>query len=185
MTTPLKLLGIALAVVLVATGFVAAGHGPNPAAADGEGTTPGDGPAADADHPLAGTSGPWMTGDERLERFQERVGLTDAQVEQIRAQVTARIQDGADRDAIRAQVRTMLQNYGVDAPVLGPMDGERHGDGPGAGNGTQAAVGHGPGVAHASGGHGPGGQGTGAHAGHGPAGDGPGPHGPADGRCLN
>ena len=189
MTTPLKLLGIALAVVLVATGLVAAGYGPGAHAADGERTTTGagDGPVADADRPLDGSNILWMTGDERLERFQERFGLTDSQVEQIRTQVTAMIQDGADRDAIRAQVQTMLQNFGVEDPTLGPMagqglgEGQRYGDGPHAGDGPRAGsgtqAGHGPWAGagqHGAGQHGGGHQGS----------WGSGPHGPADGSCM-
>ncbi|MEF8775660.1 MAG: hypothetical protein V5A43_04050 [Haloarculaceae archaeon] len=195
MTTPLKLLGIALAVVLVATGFVAAGYGPGAAPADGEGTTATadtvSGPTADADGDLNGTNSPWMTGDERLERLQDRFGLSDAQMEDIRAQVTAMIQNGADRDTIRTQVRTMLENYGVEDPTLGPPDAEHLGEGSRAGSGHQTGTaGHGPMAGHGSmagnghqgsADHGPQGAGT---AGHGPM-VGGGPHGPADGSCMN
>lgn len=171
MKTSIKVLGIALVALLVASGLAAATGGFGPAAADAEQRRAGDGsangygngPVADADRPMDGQNSPWVTGDERLERFQERFGLTDAQVEQIRVEVTAMIQDGADRDAVRAQVQTMLEEFGVDAPALGPMDGQRAGDGP----------------------HGPRGPADGAtrHGGFGAGGAGP--HGPADGSCTN
>jgi hypothetical protein len=142
MKTSTKSLGIALVVLVVASGLVAAagGYGTGPVATDRDQTTTragsGGGPVTPADRPYDGHDSPWVTGDDRLDRFQARFGLTDAQMEQIRTEVTAMIQDGADRDAVQAQVRTMLENYGVDDPMLGPMDGQRLGEGPrGAGPG--------------------------------------------------
>lgn len=172
MKTSTKYLGIALVVLVVASGLAAAagGYGSGPVATDGDTTRTGNGvgPATDADRPYDGQNNPWVTGDERLDRFQARFGLTDAQMEQIRAEVTAMIQDGADHDAVQAQVRTTLENYGVDDPALGPMDGQRLGDGP-----------RGPGA-----GFGPA-DGTARHGGYGGFGAGGGPHGPGAGPCMN
>lgn len=163
MKPSLKLLGVGLVVLLAASSLAAAGgYGTGPLAGDGVQAAPGGGngvgPVATADRPFDGHNSPWMTGDERLERFQERFGLTDEQVDQIRTEVQAMIQDGADHDAIRAQVQTMLENFGVDIPALGPMNGQHFGDGP-RGHGL-----HGPadGMARTGG-----------------------PNGPADGSCMN
>lgn len=137
MRTISKVLGIALAVLIAGSGLAVAagGFGPGPAASDGDRTPIGQGdgvgPVADADRPFDGHNSPWATGDEdRLEQFQERFALTDAQVEEIRAEVTSMIDDGATREEIRAQVVTMLEGYGVADPTLGPVDGQRLGTGP-------------------------------------------------------
>jgi Spy/CpxP family protein refolding chaperone len=179
MKTSTKFLGIALVVLVVASGLAAAagGYGIGPTATDRDQTPTrgGSGPVTTADRPYDGHNSPWVTGDERLEQFQERFGLTDAQMAQLRADVTAMIQDGTDHDAIQAQIRTTLENYGVDDPALGPMDGPRLGDGP-RGTGTGP---HGPGA-----GVGPA-DGTARHGGHGGFGAGGGPYGPADGSCMN
>lgn len=174
MKTSMQLLGIALVALLVTAGLAAAGgFGQGVAAGDGERPTNdagnGVGQAADADRPFDGSNSPWVTDDERLERFQERFGLTGAQMEQVRAEVTAMFQNGADHEAVREQVRAMLQEFGVDDRALGPMAGERIGDVP---------FGHGPADA--------------PHQGNGPGddtvrqgGNGGGPHGVADGSCTS
>lgn len=169
MKTSTKLVVTALAVLVVASGLAAAagGYGSGPLAGDGDRTTArdGTGPATDAERPYDGHNSPWVTGDDRLEQFQERFGLTDAQMEQLRAEVTTMMQSGESHDAIQAQIRTTLENYGVDAPALGPMDGHRMGDGP-------RGPGHGPAF------------GTARHGGMGANANG-GPYGPADGSCMS
>jgi Spy/CpxP family protein refolding chaperone len=170
MKTSTKLLGIALVVLVAAAGVAAADVGLESAAADdryGYGPDNGTGSATDADRPFDGSNSPWLTGDERLDRFQDRFDLTDEQVSEIRNEVTAMLDDGADRDAVRAQVESMLADFGVDDPTLGPVDGERLGTGP-----------HGPADGTGNGSNGSGNAGADNGAGSGP-------HGPADGSCGN
>jgi hypothetical protein len=169
---PIKLLAIALVAVLVTAGLAAAagGYGAGVQAGDTDRTrtNDGQGPGHDADARVQdGTNSPWLTDDDRLVQFQARFGLTDAQMNTLRTQVRAMLADGADHDAVREQVRTTLQSFGVEDPQLGPMDGF----GPrGSGAGTGPMAGTGP--------HGPGSGMT--HQG----GAGTGPHGPADGSCM-
>lgn len=170
MKSTTTLLGIALVALLVTSGLAAAagGAGLGVQASDGERTADGQDtdPVAEAQPAADGHNNPWVTGDDRLERFQERFGLTDPQMEQLRTQVRATIEDGADHDAIRAQVRTMLQEYGVDDPKLGPIDGQ----GPGVGTSGDGPRGHGTGQMDRA-----------AHQGS----HGTGPNGAADGSCTN
>ncbi|MFB6129976.1 MAG: hypothetical protein ABEJ28_04040 [Salinigranum sp.] len=170
MKTTTKLLGIALVTILVASGLGAAagGFGAGPIAGDGLRTPLGGGgvgPVGVADRPLDGHNSPWVTGDERLDRFQARYDLTDTQMEQIRTEVAAMIDDGADRQAVQAKVETMLADFGVETPALGPRYDGRLGDGPrGAG-----LYGPADGVAR-----------HGGFGGHG----GIGPNGVMDGSCM-
>lgn len=114
--------------------------------------------AHDADRPMDGSNGPWTDPDDpRAEMFQERFGLTDAQMEQIRATVREKVENGADRTEVRATVMAMLGEFGVDDPALGPaagdghhgqhgMAGSGHGNGQGSGHGTGQMARDGSGV---------------------------------------
>lgn len=184
-TTLMKVLGVTLVAVVAFSGFAVATGGVGllnndvqPAANDygpGDGTGPIN--ASDADRPLNGSNSPWVTGDERLDAFQNRFNLTDDQVEQIRAEVTAMIDDGADREEIRDTVTEMLVEFGVEDPALGPgANGDQHLGPFGNADGTGYGPSNGPGD----------GYGPGNGAGNGPGnGHGAGPHGPADGSCQN
>lgn len=171
MKTTIKLLGVALVVLVVGAGLATAtgGFGPRIYAGDADrpanGPGPGDGigPVADGDRPHDGRYSPWITGDDRLDRFQDRFDLTDAQMEQLRTDVVAMIEDGEDHDAIRAYVVTTLEAFDVENPALGPTADRQMGDGP------RNAGPHGP----ADGGARQGGFG------------GTGPRGPADGGCIS
>ena len=183
MNTMTKIVGVALVALLAFTGFAAASGGVGLAASDAQAAANGNGPgdgtgpiAASADCPRDGSNSPWVTGDERLERFQDRFDLTDDQMDEIQTDVQSLVDSDATPEEIRATVTEMLESYGVADPTLGPpADGRQatgpHGHGPGAGQGN------GPGA----------GQGAGGTAGQGGVGSagGAGPHGPADGSCLN
>ena len=171
-----QLLAVALVGLVVFSGFAAATGGigvvDSVAAASGHGFGPGDGTgpanATAAERPRDGSHSPWVTGDDRLDRFQERFDLTDEQMAEIREAVQASMADGATRDEIRNTVIAMLEDFGVEDSQLGPpADGEREGP---FGNG----MGH-----HHGGGWGTAGPGNG----HGGPGNGHGPHGPGDGSC--
>jgi len=109
---------------------------------------PGFGAQAD-DRPMDATNSPWTNPDDpRLERFQERYDLTDAEMEQVRAAVQETVRNGGDRTAIRAAVTEQLSEFGIDDPELGPVEGfgphdATRNNGPG-----QGANGHGPGAGH-------------------------------------
>lgn len=164
MKTLMKLFAVALVGVLAFTGF-AAGTGSigsvtdaAPMAASGFGPGDGTGPVHDGDaRPMDGSNSPWVTGDERLDRFQERFDLTDEQMDELQTTMAALIEDGASHDEIRTTVTEMLAEFGVEDPTLGPpADAEQRHGGFGSGHGA----GHGSGGGHGSG-----------------------PHGPADGSC--
>jgi len=184
MKTTYTVVGVVLVALLAFTGFAAASGGVGlgasdaQAAANGNAAGDGTGPiATDADRPRDGSNSPWVTGDERLERFQERFGLTDEQMDEIQSEVQSLVESDATPEEIRATVTEMLASYGVEDPTLGPPADDRqaagsYGQGPGAGQGNGAGAG----------------QGNGANAGQGGgfgSGGGAGPHGPADGSCLN
>lgn len=117
--------------------------------------------AQPADRPMDGANSPWLNPDgPRAELFQERFGLTDAQMEQIRAAVTEQIQNGADRTEVRATVTEMLGEFGVESPVLGPADGRF---GQGAARGQGHGFGHGQGAGMGQTLHDGSGLGTGPH----------------------
>lgn len=158
MTRKITLVGAAVLALVAVTGLAAAAGGNTSAAK----TAPVDGrlgPAGDAtpaDCPHDGTNSPWVTEDERLDRFQERFDLTDEQVAEIQTEVESMVEENATQEEIRRTVTEMLEAYGVEDPTLGPPvegkpDTGQMGPATGGGNG---------------------------HAG------GPGPHGPADGSCL-
>lgn len=183
-----KVLGVALIGVVAMSG-VAAATGGIAAAPQATDTTNGFGPdngaqihATNADRPLDGSNGPWMTGDERLDRFQERFNLTDEQVDTIQDEVRAMIDDDVAPEEIRATVTQLLESFGVEDPTLGPpADGRLHEGpyGPMVGQGSGAGNGHGPnGPADGPGagsGHGPFGSADGPGAGNGPSSPGYGP----------
>ena len=162
------LLAVALVALVAFTGFAAAaGAGLGPAEQTDVNT---DGAAVSTtdDRALDGSNSPWMTGDDRLDRFQDRFALTDEQVETIRTTVLPMIEEGAAREEIRETVLNQLDAFGVTEPSLGPpADG-----GPGAGSFGQDRDGGAMGPTE----HG--GQGFAGTAGQG------GPHGPGDGSCL-
>jgi len=174
MVSSTQLLGIALVTLLVASGLAAAAGGYGPAAAAGGETArgPGNGvgPAADVVRSLDGHNSPWVTGDDRLDRFQARFDLTDEQMVELREDVGAMVLDGADHDAVQAEILTALERFGVENPTLGPTDGVPLGDGP------RSLGPRGPADGRVGGFGTPG-------AGMGNAG-GVGPYGPADGSCM-
>jgi hypothetical protein len=149
------LLGVTLVGLLAVSGLAAAAGtttAPADAQATNQGTThgPGNGPhvnTTEADRALDGTHSPFVTGEERLELFEDRFDLTDEQVTAIQDEVRSMVEDDAAGEDIRATVTEMLESYGVEDPTLGP-----HADGSGAGSGP-----HGPadGSGAGSGPHGP------------------------------
>ena len=171
MKTTYTVLGVAMVALLALTGVAAATGGAGFAASnaqaaadEGFGVGNGTGPVADdSDRPLDGSNSPWVTGDERLDRFQERFDLTDDELATIQNEVESMIDEGASQDEIRSTIVEVLEEYGVDDPTLGPAadgtGGGQFGQGPGTGAGQ---IGQGPG--------------NGASGG---------PHGPADGSCLS
>ena len=163
MQTTTKLLGVALVALVAFTGFAAAGGAGTMASTADQTYGAADGApygnVTAAERALDGSNSPWVTGDERLDRFQDRFDLTDEQVQAIQEEVQTLSESDADPTEIRETVQSMLTEFGVEAPALGPpADGQ---------------LGGGSGHAH---GHGQGGfGGTGGQSG---------PHGPADGSCL-
>ncbi|APE94915.1 hypothetical protein [Halodesulfurarchaeum formicicum] len=142
MKTTTKLLGVALVALVVFTGFAAAGAGGFAAGTADQ--TPVESPNANVTIEQAqdGSNSPWVTGDERLELFQERFDLTDEQVATIQSEVQSMIETDASPTEIRDTVRTMLADYGVENPTLGPSADGFQGDGQygqGHGFGTDAA----------------------------------------------
>lgn len=174
MKTIYKLLGVALVGLVALSGAAAATGGFGMAAvasdamAQGYGHGPGDGtgPLNDSERALDGSNSPWVTGDERLDRFQDRFNLTDEQVETIRDEVQTMIDEDASPEEIRETVTELLADFGVEDPTLGPPAEGGQGMGP-----------FGQGHAH--------GAWNGTGAGNGAGGHGNGPHGPADGSCLD
>ena len=157
MTSPLKLLGIALISIVLFSGLgAAAGIGVGMAQA-GSGQA-----AATADRPMDGSNSPWLVNDDRLDRFQTRFGLTDVQMDEIQTSVVEALDEGAGRTEIRSIVSEKLESFGVDDPDLGPTDDLGRGDG------------------H----NGPNGDGAGRQGPHGGQGNGSGPYGPGDGSCV-
>ncbi|AOW79665.1 hypothetical protein HTSR_0466 [Halodesulfurarchaeum formicicum] len=144
MKTTTKLLGVALVALVAFTGFAAAGAGGFAAGTADQ--TPAELSNANVTIEQAqdGSNSPWVTGDERLELFQERFDLTDEQVATIQSEVQSMIENDASPTEIRDTVRTMLADYGVENPTLGPSadgfqgDGQ-YGHGHGHGFGTDAA----------------------------------------------
>ncbi|MFC7045031.1 hypothetical protein ACFQH6_05975 [Halobacteriaceae archaeon GCM10025711] len=160
MTTTLKLLAAALVALLVTAGLAAAAPG-----FTGQTNGPAGTGVAVADRPMDGSNSPWVTGDDRLDRFQDRFDLTDEQMETIRTAVVEQYESGATPAEMRATVTDLLAEFGVEDADLSPvMDRQRLQDGTGDG---PARDGTGPRF---------GGQG---HFG----GQGQGPHGVMDGSC--
>lgn len=157
--TKITLVAVALVATVLFAG-VAAAQGPF---------------APAADRPADGTNSPWLVGDDRLDRIQERYDLTDAEIETVRAAAAAAAADGLEPGELRSVVEAELAELGVDDAGAGPADRERRylgprGDGPrGDGTGPQA----GP--------RGGNGFGGGPRAGFG---DGPRGDGLRDGSCL-
>ncbi len=176
MKTIFKLLGVALVGLMAITGGAAATTGGLSVADTDAQTINGNGhgnqtTADNATMAQDGSNSPWVTGDERLDVFQERFDLTDGQVEAIQEEVTTMIENDASPDEIRSTITDMLSDYGVEEPELGqPADGGQAA-GP-FGQGDGAGQGHGNGPADGTG------NGAGQSAGSGP-------HGPADGSCIN
>lgn len=204
MKTTYKLLGVALAAVLLLSGVAVATGGIGAAAQTAT--------FADTDEETGNWSGPgegWhWADDDRVDRFQERFNLTDDEVAEIRETVQSMIDDGAPRGEIHETVTEMLEEFGVDDPELGPVaDRDRGAFGPNetaerAGPGERGGPGDagergGPGDAGERGGHGYG-PGHGWGDWHDDRGDrwddrsddrgdrgdrGTGPHGPGGGSC--
>lgn len=174
MKTIYTLLGVALVSLAALKGGAAAAGGLSVADADAQsfnGYGPGNQGATD-EAMLAqnGSNSPWVTGDERLDMFQERFDLTDDQVATIREEVTRQIETDATPEEIRTTVSDMLADYGVEDPTLGPPADGRQAAGPGGqANGAGHGQGNGPADETRNSGH----DATG------------GPYGPADGSCMN
>lgn len=174
MKTRYTLLGVALVILVALTGGAAAAGGLGVVDADAQsfnGHGPGNQGATD-EAMLAqnGSNSPWVTGDERLNRFQERFDLTDDQVATIRDEVTRQIETDAAPEEVQTTVSGMLADYGVEDPTLGPPADGRQAAGPvGQANGAAHGQGNGPADGAGNGGQ----DATG------------GPHGPADGSCLD
>lgn len=175
MKTIFKVLGVALVGLMAITGGAAATSGDFAVSATdaqmiqdngyGNQTTPDNATLAQD-----GSNSPWVTGDERLDMFQERFNLTDDQVEAIQEEVTTRVDNDATPDEIQSTITEMLSDYGVDDPELGQPAAGGQAAGPfGQGNGAGQGQGNGPA------------DDTGNGAGQGA---GSGPHGPADGSCM-
>jgi hypothetical protein len=174
METIFKLLGVAVVGLMAITGGAVAMTGDLGVAATDAQTfnTYGNGPggqgtAANATLAQDGSNSPWVTGDERLDMFQDRFDLTDDQIATIQDEVTTMIDDDAAPDEIRSTITDMLADYGVEDPALGPpADGGQSagpfGQGQGQGNGPADGTGNGTGQ-----------------------GQGSGPHGPDNGSCMN
>lgn len=174
MKTIFKLLGVGLVALMAITGGVAAATGGFGAAATDAQTVNDDGNQVTTDNATLaqdGSNSPWVTGDERLDMFQDRFNLTDSQVQSIQDEVTTMIENDAAPEDIQSTVTTMLADYGVEDPELGPPADGGQNMGP-FGQGNGAGQGHGNGPAD--------GTGNGADQGAGS-----GPHGPADGSCLS
>ena len=175
MKTTVKLLGVALVGLMAITGVAAAATGGLSVAADAQtvnGNGTGDQTTTDnATMAQDGSNSPWVTGDERLEMFQDRFNLTDEQVVAIQNEVTTMIENDVAPEEIQSTITDMLADYGVEDPTLGPPADGGQGAGP-FGQGTGTGQGQGTGPA----------DGTGHGAGQGA---GNGPHGPADGSCLS
>lgn len=182
------LLGVALVGLLALSGLAAATSSTTaPVDAQAPNQTTDDQPgygsqvnATDVDRALDGSNSPFVTGDERLEVFQDRFDLTDAQVERIQTEVTSMVDDDATQEDIRATVTDMLESYGVEDSTLGPpVDGSEYAEEVG----QQAGYGQNSDSApDQRGGWGAGDAGQrGVTDG---SGVGSGPHGPGDGSCL-
>lgn len=176
MKTIFKLLGVALVGLMAITGGAAAATGgftvADTDAQTFNGNSAGDQVATDnATLAQDGSNSPWVTGDERLDMFQDRFNLTDAEVQSMQDEVTTMIENDATPEDIQSTVTSMLKDFGVEDPAVGqPIDGGQ-GEGPfdqgaGAGQGNGPTDGTGPGNGA--------GQGAGS-----------GPHGPADGSCMS
>jgi len=169
-----KLLGVALVGLMTITGGAAAATGGFGAAVtDTQPLIEDRNQVAADDRTLAqnGSNSPWVTGDERLEMFQDRFNLTDTQVQSIQDEVTSMIENDAAPENIQSTVTSMLADYGVEDPERGPPTDGGQGAGPsGHGNGFGQGQGNGPADGTGYGG----GQGAGS-----------GPHGPADGSCRS
>lgn len=168
MKTIFKLLGVTLVALMAITGGAAATGGFG-AATDAQTLNDNGNQATANNATLAqdGSNSPWVTGDERLDMFQDRFNLTDSQVQSIQDEVTTMIENDGAPDEIQSTITDMLADYGVEDPELGPPADGGQGEGPfgqGAGQGNGPADGTGNGTGH---------------------GAGNGPHGPADGSCMN
>ena len=187
MNTSYKLLSVILVGLMAMTGFAAATGSVGVADAKAVGNengfdmVDGSGPinASDGERNFNRSNNPWSTGDERLDRFQERFDLTEEQVQSIQVEVQSMLNEDASREDIRHTVRSMLSNFGVEDPALGrPSDGAQSKRAIRQANGYR--VGQGYSYAH---GHGVG-NGTDQHGPTVGSEHRSGPHGPADGSCL-
>jgi hypothetical protein len=174
MKTIFKLLGVTLVGLMAITGGAAAATGGFTVADTDAQTFNGNGagdqvPTDNATLAQDGSNSPWVTGDERLDMFQDRFNLTDSEVQSIQVEVKTLIENDAAPEDIQSTVRSLLEDFGVEDPAVGqPVDGGQ-GEGP-FGQGAGAGQGNGPA------------DGTGNGAGQGA---GNGPHGPADGSCMS
>ena len=182
MKTIFKLLGVALVGLMTITGGAAAATGGFSAAATDAQTVNDTANQTTADNATLaqdGSNSPWVTGDERLEMFQDRFNLTDSEVQSIQDEVTTMIENDAAPENVQSTVTSMLEDFGVEDPAVGqPVDGGQ-GEGP-FGHSNSAGQGQGNGPADGTG------NGPADGTGNGPGqGAGNGPHGPADGSCMS
>jgi len=174
MKTIYTLLGVLLVGLVALTGGAAATGDLGVADTDAQSFNdngPGtQGPADNAMLAHDGSNSPWVTGDERLDMFQERFDLTDDQVATIQDEVTKLIETDAPPEEVRTAITDRLADYGVENPALGqPADGQQAAGPFGHANAAGHGQGHGP-----ADGTGYGSQNTDS-----------GPRGPADGSCLD
>ncbi|KXB06946.1 hypothetical protein AKJ54_00925 [candidate division MSBL1 archaeon SCGC-AAA382K21] len=83
---------------------------------DGDGIP--NGQDEDYQCPEDGSNSPWVLGDERLERFQERFDLSNEQMTQLQEKVQSMIEEGADRVEIGNVIRSQLESWGIESPEL-------------------------------------------------------------------
>lgn len=97
----------------------------------------------DYERPMDGSNSPWVTGDERLERFQERFDLSDEQVEQIKEEIEALSEDELDHEEIEVIVEKKLNEFDVEEPELGGPRQKARGQGQGKGGNRRKGRGQG------------------------------------------
>lgn len=80
----------------------------------------------DYERPMDGRNSPWVIEDERLDRFQERFELSDAQMEEIKKEIDALSEEEIDHEEIEVIVERKLKGFGINDPELGgPREGSR------------------------------------------------------------
>lgn len=104
----------------------------------------------DYERPMDGSNSPWVTGDDRLERFQQRFDLSDDQLQEIKEGIASLSEEDINHDEIRVIVNSKLKEFGVEDPEFG---GPRTGD-KGFGRNSGHNTGRGQGRGRRNGGYG-------------------------------